>query len=62
MLRIDAYDAESLFRLPIDEESEGILSAAADLTYHLMRKGPTLQWRWHNFALADRLLEPIADD
>jgi hypothetical protein len=60
VLRIDAYDAESLFRLLIDEGSEGILRAAADLTYHLMRKGPTLQWRWHNFALADRLLEPIA--
>jgi hypothetical protein len=46
-------------RLFIDQDSAGILDAAAALNLMLMRRGPTLQWRHHNVDLGERLVEPI---
>lgn len=36
-----------------------VVDAARALNLMLMRKGPTLQWRWHCFDLADQLVEPL---
>lgn len=50
----------SAMRAALTESSGGgAVQAARSLNLQLMRKGPTLQWRWHNFQLADRLLAPI---
>lgn len=50
-------DGRALAALLTEPDSNGLVAAARDLALQLMRKGPTLQWRWHNFPLADRLLE-----
>lgn len=40
---------------------DAVLDAAARLNLQLMRKGTTLQGRWHNYELAEYLLEPFTD-
>ncbi|MEJ8280875.1 GIY-YIG nuclease family protein [Pseudonocardia spirodelae] len=46
-------DRDGLERLFNDPDCSDLLHAAADLNLRLMRKGPTLQGRWHNVLLAD---------
>ena len=44
------FDVDGLvetFQMP------GAIKAARTLNLMLMRKGPTFQWRWHNYELAD---------
>jgi len=38
----------------------GVAEAARTLAVRLMRKGPTLQGRWHNYPFADILLGDVA--
>lgn len=59
--RINVVDGPSFGRLFMEDDNDGVVAAAGDLALALMRKGPTLQWRWHNFSLADELVTPLAE-
>lgn len=55
-------DHEGIVDLLAPEDDDfSVTLAARRLNLMLMRKGPTLQWRWHNFQLADRLVESIEE-
>lgn len=56
-VRVRVHTAEDLFRLLSADENEGIRRAAAALNLMLMRKGPTMQARWHNVPLADHMFD-----
>jgi hypothetical protein len=58
-IRLRVWD----FRRLADLLLEGtVIDAAARLNLQLMRKGTTLQGRWHNYQIAEYLLEPFTDE
>lgn len=59
VLRLYVNDDSRMLELLAPEDGDvGVVRAARRLNRMLMRKGPTLQWRWHCFDLADQLVEP----
>jgi hypothetical protein len=59
VLRLYVNDYRRMLELLAPEDGDvGVVAAARRLNRMLMRKGPTLQWRWHCFDLADQIVEP----
>lgn len=50
------FDSLGALAHALDEEASPVVAAARELNLRLMRKGPTFQWRWHCFDLADFLV------
>ncbi len=52
------FDDTADLRSLLEDHESGIVTAARELNLRLMRKGPTMQWRWHCPRLADDVLGP----